>query len=186
MDVSEDLNEVLGRYAFAVSVKPSHLFAMTTGRFEAKIGNSPMACMIDTGSELNIVSAAAFDAMKLPLDIDGARWSLRGISGEPVTLQGCARDVPVEIGGHRFDHHFFVAQSGGGIGKQDVILGQPWLQWYAATIKYACSGPVSITLSPEGDELGGPSISLRLIGQNDSRNVDRLVHTDSGAARQGF
>ncbi|KAF9800345.1 hypothetical protein IEO21_10382 [Rhodonia placenta] len=182
----EDAETIIGRYANSVSVRPMRLFAMTTGRFEAKIADTNLSAMIDTGSELNLISATAFEHLNIPLDIDGARWSLRGISGEPVSLQGCARDVPIEIGGHRFGHHFFVTQAGGSIGKQDIILGQPWLQWYAAMIRYSRAGPMTLTIYPKGDEGDGPAVSLKLVAPHHDRNVDRLVQSYERHDAQDF
>ena len=60
---------------------------------------------------------------------------------EMVPLVGCCREVPVSIGGHQFDHHFFVNSE---TGKQDVILGRPWLQWYTATLVYSWLGSVEM------------------------------------------
>ncbi|KAI0074107.1 hypothetical protein K474DRAFT_1710112 [Panus rudis PR-1116 ss-1] len=185
-DEEQDLDALLERYASAVTTTDSlsggnRLFAMVTGRFMATVGGVKLACLIDTGSELNLVSSAAFDAMNLPLDGDGRRWTLRGISGEAVPLRGCARDLPLEFGGHRFDHHFFVAKPGDGIGKQDVILGQPWLQWYAARINYARNGPMSISVFPGGTQRG-TEVSFKLVSLDNQRNVDTL----RGPEHSGF
>ena len=170
----EDVEEVIGRYIGALTVKPTPLFAMTTGKFKAVVAGKSLSCMVDTGSELNVISGPAFDALKIPLDIDGSRWTLKGVSGAPLNIQGCARDVPIEIGGHRFDHHFFAATRGDTIGKQDVILGQPWLQWYSATIAYHRNGPMTINFHPNGDD-PGPELSLQLVQLDHHRNMDRLV-----------
>ncbi|KAI0069939.1 hypothetical protein K474DRAFT_1713767 [Panus rudis PR-1116 ss-1] len=185
-DEEQDLDALLERYASAVTTTDSlsggnRLFAMVTGRFMATVGGVKLACLIDTGSELNLVSSAAFDAMNLPLDGDGRRWTLRGISGEAVPLRGCARNLPLEFGGHRFDHHFFVAKPGDGIGKQDVILGQPWLQWYAARINYARNGPMSMSIFPSGTQRG-TEVSFKLVSPDNQRNVDTL----RGPENSGF
>ncbi|KAF8229916.1 hypothetical protein L208DRAFT_1154144, partial [Tricholoma matsutake] len=36
-------------------------------------------------------------------------------------------------------------------GKQDVILGQPWLQWYLEMLAYSRSGTIEMCLWKDGD-----------------------------------
>ena len=123
---TEDVNDILLQYSSVVKIHTNPLFAMTTGRFGGILAGHNVMFMIDTGSELNLISDNLFRQTNLALDVDGAQWSLKGINCSAVPLVGCCRDVPLTCGGHRFDHHFFVSQEG--TGKQDVILGQPWLQ----------------------------------------------------------
>jgi hypothetical protein len=137
----EDLDSVLLRYSSAIKVVTSPLFAMTTGRFSGTLAGQEVTFMVDSGSELNLMSEDLHGRTGTPIDLDGARWSLKGINGGAVPLVGCCREVPVAIGGHRFDHHFFVNSE---TGKQDVILGQPWLQWYTAALLYSRSGAVEM------------------------------------------
>ena len=63
----------------------------------------------------------------MAIDLDGMHRSLKGINGRPVPLGGCVWDVEIKISGHCFDHHVFISREG--TGKQEIILGQPWLQW---------------------------------------------------------
>ena len=170
----EDVNEVLLRYSSAVKVVTTPLFAMTTGRFSGAIAGQDVTFMVDSGSELNLISENLHSRTGVPIDLDGARWSLKGINGGAVPLVGCCRDVPVSIGGHRFDHHFFVNSE---TGKQDVILGQPWLQWYTAALLYSRSGSVEMKVWKLGDrETGGrPTLSIRLCTTDAHRNSDRLI-----------
>jgi hypothetical protein len=170
----EDLDSVLLRYSSAVKVVASPLFAMTTGRFGGTIAGQDVTFMVDSGSELNLMSEDLHGRTGVPIDLDGARWSLKGINGGAVPLVGCCREVPVSIGGHRFDHHFFVNSE---TGKQDVILGQPWLQWYTAALLYSRSGAVEMKVWKAGDRESGerPTISIRLCAANAPRNSDQLV-----------
>lgn len=185
-DETEDVNAILTRYVSAIKVNVSPLFAMTTGRFEGTLGNKNVTFMVDTGSELNLISDSFYRTTSMPLDLDGSRWSLKGINGGPVPLMGCVRDAPVSIGGHRFDHHFFVSSEGAG--RQDVILGQPWLQWYSANISYTPTGSVKMRVWKrdetglcQGDENHSnqkATVLIQLCNANESRNQDRLVlHT---------
>ena len=83
------------------------------------------------------------------MDLDGMCWSLKGINGRPVPLGGCVRDAEIRISGRRFDHHVFVSREG--TGKQEIILGQPWLQWYSASIQYTRQGSMNMWIWQEGD-----------------------------------
>ncbi|RDB16195.1 hypothetical protein Hypma_003101 [Hypsizygus marmoreus] len=152
------------------SIPTLSLFAMVTGRFRGTFGGATIYFMVDTGSELNLVSSELSARIGLPIDMDGTRWSLKGINGNPVALGGCVRDVPVSIGGHRFDHHFFVSQEGVGTGKQDVILGQPWLMWYEASLAYTRKGTMRMRIWQHGDSEDIPAtVSVTLC------NADALV-----------
>lgn len=110
----------------------------------------------------------------IAIDLNGARWKLKGINGGAVPLVGCCREVPVAIGGHRFDHHFFVNSE---TDKQGVILRQPWLQWYTAALLYSRSGAVEMKVWKAGDWKGRerPTISICLCTANAPQNSDWLV-----------
>jgi hypothetical protein len=172
---TENVDDILLRYSSAVKIHTNPLFAMTTGRFEGTIATRHVVFMIDTGSELNLISDELYRQTSLALDVDGARWSLKGINGGAVPLVGCCRDVPLLCGGHRFDHHFFVSREG--TGKQDVILGQPWLQWYSASLMYSRTGIVEMCVWKDGDRERGspPTLSIQLVTANAPRNTDKLT-----------
>ncbi|KAF8218945.1 hypothetical protein L208DRAFT_1345339 [Tricholoma matsutake] len=105
--------------------------------------------MINTSSELNLISDDLYRQTNLALDIDGACWSLKGINGGAVPLVGCCQDIPLICSRHRFDHHFFVSREG--TGKQDIILGQPWLQWYSVSLMYSQTRVVKMCMWKDGD-----------------------------------
>jgi Aspartyl protease len=168
----DDVASIAERYAGAVAVRPSRFFAMTTGRFEGKFSDVPVSFMVDSGSELNLIPEEIYNRTKVALDVDGSRWSLKGVHGAAVPLKGCCRDVPITIGGHRFDHHFFVNT---GSVKQDVILGQPWLTWFSAQANYTREGSMDLALWADGDRAGRPTISIPLCSPNAPRNHDKLV-----------
>ena len=133
--------------------------------------------MIDTGSELNLMSQEFYDKTNLAIDLDGTRWSLKGINGWPVPLGGCVRDAEIRISGRRFDHHVFVSREG--TGKQEIILGQPWLQWYSASIQYTRQGSMNMRIWQDGDGdkhscHQGPSILIPLCTPNAPRNTSSL------------
>ncbi|KAF8222969.1 hypothetical protein L208DRAFT_1012808, partial [Tricholoma matsutake] len=56
--------------------------------------------------------------------------------------------------------------------KQDVIPGQPWLQWYSAMLAYSRSGTVKMCLWKDGNHNQyechpqQPTISIQLVTVN--------------------
>ncbi|KAF8237356.1 hypothetical protein L208DRAFT_1247855 [Tricholoma matsutake] len=131
--------------------------------------------MIDTSAELNVISDDLYRQTNLALDVDGAHWSLKGINSDTVPLVGCCQDIPLIRGGHCFDHHFFVSREG--TGKQDVILGQPWLQWYSVSLMYSWTGVVEMCIWKDGDrERGGPpTLLIQLVAANAPQNTNKLT-----------
>ena len=176
----ETKEDILIRYASAVKIHPTPqpLFAMVTGRFKGKFAGVDVIFMIDTGSELNLMAKEFYDRTNLAIDLDGTRWSLKGINGRPVPLGGCVCDAEIKISGRRFDHHVFVSREG--TGKQEIILGQPWLQWYSASIQYMRQGAMNMRIwqNGDGDKFDccnqGPSILIPLCTPGAPRNAATL------------
>lgn len=181
----EDLDDVLLRYSSAVKVVTSPLFAMTTRHFSGNLAGQDVTYMVDSGSELNLMSEELHSRTGVAINLDSARWSLKGINSGAVPLVGCCREVPVTIGGHRFDHHFFVNSE---TGKQDVILGQPWLQWYTVALLYSQLGAVEMKVwkKENCEEQECPTISIHLCAANASRNSDRLVMQGKQASIEDY
>lgn len=180
---SENLNELIERYADAIVIKRSRLFAMASGLVEVVFGSRRATFLVDTGSELNLVSRRLWDASQLEVDKDGARWSLKGLGGENVPLIGCCRDAPLQMGGKNFDHHFFVCENDKS--RYDGILGQPWFEWYAADIQYSRAGPVVLRAFTTGDKEGA-SASVPIVKPDHPRNSDRLVLTSQASTTMSF
>ena len=136
----ESKENIMILYVSTVKIHPmpQPLFAMVTGCFKEKFAGKDMIFMIDTGSELNLMAKEFYNGTSLAIDLDGTCWSLKGINGCPVPLGGCVRNTEIKILGRRFDHHVFVSREG--TGKQEIILRQPWLQWYSASIQYTIKG----------------------------------------------
>ena len=177
---TESKEDIMIRYASAVKMHlmPQPLFAMITGRFRGKFAGLDVIFMVDTGSELNLMSQEFYHRTSLAIDLDGTRWSLKGINGRPVPLGGCVRDAEIKISGLRFDHHVFVSREG--TGKQEIILGQPWLQWYSASIQYTRLGTMNMRVWQDGDgdksdgSQRSSSILIPLCMPNASRNTNTL------------
>lgn len=173
--IMEDAIKV--RYALAVKLHkcPVPLFVMVTGKFKETFGGIRTVFMVDTGSKLNLCPGYLYKKTQLSLDLDGTRWSLKGIHGDPVRLKGCARDVSIKIGGHVFDHHFFINRAvRGSEGTGDVILGQPWLQWYTACIQYDRSGDMTMRVWQDGYQGDRVTLLVPLTAPNEVRNRESL------------
>jgi len=134
--------------------------------------------MIDMGSELNLMSLEFYEKTLLAIDLDRTHWSLKGINGWPVPLGGCIHDAEIKISGWHFNHHVFVSCEG--TGKQEIILGQPWLQWYSACIQYMHQGLMNMHIWKDGDgdktdgSAHGPSILIPLCIPGAPRNTATL------------
>jgi hypothetical protein len=168
----DELDAFLVRYSNAVSFRPSKFYAMATGVFRAKINDEEFTFMVDSGSELNLIPESIVNRLSLAIDYEGMRWSLKGVHGNPVQLRGVCKDLPLTIGGHSFAHHFFVSQSE--VGKQDCILGQPWIQWFSARIDYTRIGNMSMTLWKNGNRNESATLNIALVRADNERNIDSL------------
>jgi hypothetical protein len=132
---------------------------MDTGKIVAKAtgqnGTKDVVLMINTGSELNLISQEVQEKLNIPIDYDGQNWSLQGINSGPEPLVGCCWNVPIEIGGIRFDHHFFVKK--GSFKGHDMLLRQPWLVGVGANIKYGGTAEGNHGMDIQVYEKGNPS-----------------------------
>ncbi|PIL33553.1 hypothetical protein GSI_04176 [Ganoderma sinense ZZ0214-1] len=129
----EQLGDLLERYAASIALGHPRKVAMISGYVTVIFGDQRAIFLIDSGSELNIINYSLWKRTSLKMDPDGARWSLRGIGGQFVTLLGCVVDAPVQLKGKNFDHHFFISTSPGS-SQHEGILGQPWLSHFSAQI----------------------------------------------------
>lgn len=182
-DRSEDLGHLLERYADVIVVQRTRLFAMASGLVEVVFGNRRATFLVDTGSELNLVSRSLWEATSVPVDKDGSRWSLKGLGGEDVPLLGCCLNAPVQLGGKNFDHHFFVCSSDKG--RHDGILGQPWFEWFSASIEYSRGGSVTLQVFASGDREGA-HVKVPIVRAEDPRNSEKLVMTSQLAVGSYF
>jgi hypothetical protein len=169
----EDISEFLVNYGSAVARVPEgRYFAMSTGSLTIQIGDVELTAMIDSGSELNLASRSIPTRCGLAVDFEGMKWALKGIHGNAEQLRGCATDVPFRIGGHVFAHHIFVSHVE--LGHHDLILGQPFLQWFAARLDYERSGGVSLYLWKAGDRKIHPTIVVTITDPKDPRNATAI------------
>jgi hypothetical protein len=152
-----------------------NLYAMGTGKLEVKVGPfEGVAAMIDTGSELNLISQHLWEQLRLPLDPGGSSWGIRGVNGGSENLLGFCRRVPIIIGGLRFYIHFFIKK--GPISAQyQLLMGQPWLDAVAAQITYSSSPKRSMRLRIyENGDTTGNSLIINL-GIDTAREATKLI-----------
>jgi hypothetical protein len=95
----KELDSILLQYSLAVKMVTSPLFVMTTGCFSGTLAGQDITFMVDSGSELNLISEDLHSWMGVTIDLDSVRWFLKGINNGPVSLVGCCREIPVAIGG---------------------------------------------------------------------------------------
>lgn len=168
------LRSIMDRYSHAVAIGARKHYAMAAGLVQGIFGGEKVVFLVDSGSELNLMTRRVWEQTDVRIDEDGKRWSLRGIGGETVPLLGCCIDAPVQLGGKNFDHHFFVSNREHG--NYDGILGQPWLNWFSADISYNRGGVTHLRAYVGGDKTASFS-SIEIARANNPRNADRLALT---------
>ena len=156
---------------------PQKLLAMATGKISVRVtgqgGTADLLALIDTGSEINLISKDAAEQLNLPMNLEGSEWSLQGINSGPEPLYGCCHEVPIKVGGKNFVHHFFVKN--GTFNDHDILLGQPWLGDYKTTIIYGIDAEGKRTMTVQAQEHGGTSIISLQALMNGSRQQTKLV-----------
>jgi hypothetical protein len=81
---TENLKGILERYACAVFLGARKYFAMAGGLVKGIFEGKKVTFLVNLGSELKLVTQRVFKQTGLIADIDGNRWNLRGISGDPI------------------------------------------------------------------------------------------------------
>ncbi len=132
--------------------RPHEYRAMVMACLSGHIGDQDYMMLVDSGSELNIMTLHQAQELALPIDDSGSSWMLKGISGHTMGLEGICWNVLVVIGGIEFSHNFFVTQSN--LGNKDMVLGQPWLFLHSTRIDYIHEMGVTLQLWENGDRKG--------------------------------
>ncbi|KAF8210878.1 hypothetical protein K438DRAFT_1959092 [Mycena galopus ATCC 62051] len=166
-----DDGEAVAEFFTSCHAFPSHplrYLAFATGMITVLINGEEVRCLVDTGSKLNLVSLSLVQSLGLPNDTEGTRWSLSSVNSGSDQLIGLCRNVPMRLGGHNFDHHLFVSCQHPG--KQEIVLGQPWIQWYSGQIDFDRGGSMDLRLWEDGDRSHPANISVRLLKPGNERN----------------
>ncbi|KAJ3831058.1 hypothetical protein F5878DRAFT_678207 [Lentinula raphanica] len=141
------LQNFLHTYSSAVTQSTTKYYAMVTGVFEVVIGGKVFRAMIDTGSKLNIGAEDIPEKTEMPMDLEGMKWGLKGIHGEPEQLRGVIVDLPMKIGKYEFPHHLFVSRHQLNP-NWDIILRQPFLQCKYRPVPTYFPDPVAQQFKP--------------------------------------
>ena len=128
---------------------PHEYQAMVTAHLNGKIGEHEYKMLIDSGSELNIMTLSQAQELALLIDDSGNSWILKGISGHTMGLEGICWNIPVRIGGIEFSHNFFITRTD--LGNKDMVLGQPWLFSHSMRINYVHDMGITLQLWEDGD-----------------------------------
>lgn len=173
------LTPFLEQFADAVFLKVAKQFyATAAGTIKGLFEKEDVTFLIDSSSELNLITCHIWEQANISINEDASRWSLHGINGCPVPLLSCACDAPVQIQGKNFNHHFFVSTHEHG--QYDGILSQPWLHWYSANINYNRNNSTYLQAFTSGNKTGGfISIPIALI--EDPHNTDHLLLTSEAS-----
>src|SRR5258708_6279015 len=101
-------------------VRPHEYRAMVTVHLNVRIGDQEYMRLVDLGSELNIMTLQQAQELALPINDSGNFWTLKGISGHTMGLEGICWNVPVKIGGIEFSHNFFITRSN--LGNKSMVF----------------------------------------------------------------
>ena len=82
---------------------------MVTTCLSGKVMDLGYSMLVDSGSEMNIMTLEQVQELGLLIDDLGTTWTLRGISGHTMGLEGVCWNIPIQIGGLEFSHNFFVS-----------------------------------------------------------------------------
>src|SRR5260370_10255564 len=126
--------------------------AMVMAHLSGKIGEIGYMMLVDSGLELNIMTLQQAQELALPINDSGNVWTLKGVSGHTMELEGICWNVPIRIGGMEFAHNFFITRTN--LGNKDMILGQPWLFLYSTKIDYIHDMGITLQIYENGDQKG--------------------------------
>jgi len=116
---------------------PEDRLTAPTGAVILKIGNQEgIAAMVDSGAEMNLVTPelAALIQRRFAVDEAGKAFRMKNASGSINNLRGCFINIPVELGGKRWDSSFFIGDSWDS--EFHIILGQPFFRPYSGSINW--------------------------------------------------
>jgi hypothetical protein len=141
--------------------------AMASGKVVSHINNYVVEMLLDTGSELNLMSTDIQRELNLPMDT--SKYRKFQVTGSPIELLGTYRETPTSIRGVRFDHNFFVT-SGCSIGEWKVVLGQPFMNYHTMKIEYT-PGEGIVAQAWVAGKREGPSIKVVVARVSDDKNL---------------
>ena len=120
--------------------------------------------LIDSGTELFLISREVFDELDLPIDLE-VDWTVGAANSQRSSVYGICHDVPITIRGITARCRFFVLENL----SQDIILGRPWERVVRAKQDIRDDGSCYITIY---DEEGNAAIFCP-VPYNHERNRSR-------------
>ncbi|KAL3699107.1 hypothetical protein R1sor_017129 [Riccia sorocarpa] len=126
----------------------SEFWARATDEVKVQLGGlaEPVTALVDTGSEINVMSRAVYERGQWPIDLHHG-WALRSANGVKKEMYGACPFIPVRIGNVEVTQHFFVQENA----PIPVILGQPYITaktdckadlegWRSGVVAYSADG----------------------------------------------
>lgn len=147
------------------------MYAMPTGHVNVNINGNRVEALVDSGSELNLISCELAETLNLPIDRAGSAYSVGGVNGGKENMHGCCHTIPIEIGGLRYNHIFFVKN--GSLGTNGhMILRTPWMFGHKSRLVFSmATGTPSISMQIYvGGNLEGESVIVQLEVNPDQEN----------------
>ncbi|KAL3686293.1 hypothetical protein R1sor_008867 [Riccia sorocarpa] len=102
----------------------NEFWARATDEVKVQFGGlaEPVTALVDTGSEINVMSHAVFERGQWPIDMQHG-WALCSANGVKKMMYGACPNIPVRIGNVEVTQHFFVQDCT----PIPIILGQPYI-----------------------------------------------------------
>ncbi|KAK0542251.1 hypothetical protein OC845_006708 [Tilletia horrida] len=130
-------------------------------RIKVRVEGHDLAALLDSGSELDMISPEAAQMCQLPVRYDGDH-RVTGIGGpNPTKLAGICENTTVSIGGIKKTLHLFIKPM-----RYQLLLGMPTIRRFRISTKIDDQGQLCIHLKDND----GIKIRLHAIDQNNSRN----------------
>ncbi|TCD60494.1 hypothetical protein EIP91_009969 [Steccherinum ochraceum] len=108
----------------------------------------PMDFVVDTGSEINVVSTAVWKKLRVPLDRKAA-ITLKDANGGLLRLDGLIRNIRLQYGEIETFADFYVSSKAPFAG----LLGLPWMSQNSISVKMDPTGEVEIRFCEKPEEI---------------------------------
>ena len=125
---------------FHISARKT-IFVGPLAEMPASIYDQPTKCLVDSGSQINLMSESFRRTCNIPMRVDGTH-KVTNVSGMDEALEGICESVPVSISGLVISVPFFVSKTM----HRDVLLGQGFLMQSMASLDYDVDGAVRLSL----------------------------------------
>ena len=126
-DVSSLIQDILKpktQPAKIAAATASYLIGKTRGtliRLNVECDNVPISAIVDTGSQLNIISKQLWRTLGRPMDV-GASVAMNDANGGEGVLRGLVQEVPLTCGAIKTYANLYVGEHV----PFDLLLGRPW------------------------------------------------------------